>query len=579
MRFDESVQEQLVQRGYTIVKRAGQGAFGILYEIKNVDGDRLALKVLAIPEQDKYAVVSAVKSLGVEGILEREKIAMGFHHPHIIHISESFGITLQSVQVPCIVEEWINGQSLEETVMQASLSRKEQHALLEGIASAVGYIHEQGCVHRDIKPANIIDGLLLDFSIAERIDKNSRIINPHPAQQSASYAAPETKANNNNYDARRADVWSFGLLMCEVFAKRKVTSDIKDQDLSFILDNLVPHQYKSIIRKCLSKDPRKRYADGAELYKALRKAGNYYQRLAGRSIFAAGLIASSAMWGVVQYQKDREAQAAVYAQECSAAVESSPSFAEKLCRDALALDERVDALLFLGDALVMQGKTAVAAEMYEKAYVRNPDVLNQLRTRAKTASSPIVPVLLDFVYQKTQDAQDGLALVHAYIADNQFENAAKMLHQKSWKVSTAESLAVAGYYEEHSNWQEVLFFLDYSLKITQDQNQKAELLMRKGDVFCKDNQFSAAIESYKAANRINPNPEIFVRIAELWHSAGKDAAARGALDEAESMYARLLVQEKRKQDIISEKSGYADTTNIDALTGYLTDVRRLQREY
>jgi tetratricopeptide (TPR) repeat protein len=350
--------------------------------------------------------------------------------------------------------------------------------------------------------------------------------------------------------------------------------------LSFILDNLVPHQYKSIIRKCLSKDPRKRYADGAELYKALRKAGNYYQRLVGTSILAAGLIASSAMWGVVQYQRDREAQAAVYAQECSAAVESSPTFAEKLCRDALALDERIDALVSLGHALIIQGRYDEAGRAYDKAYAEDANILKQLRQKAsELRSKQCVSALYRYIFDKEQQEQDGLALVHAYIADNQFENAAKMLHQKSWKVSTAESLAVAGYYEEHSNWQEVLFFLDYSLKITQDQNQKAELLMRKGDVFCKDNQFSAAIESYKAANRINPNPEIFVRIAELWHSAGKDAAARGALDEAESMYARLLVQEKRKQDIISEKSGYADTTNIDALTGYLTDVRRLQREY
>ncbi len=574
MGFDEQVQNNIRTRGYTIVKTVGSGAFGVVYKIKNEHSDLLALKVLAVPGADKPTVLDAVRTLGVNGILEREKVAMEFRHPNIVDVHESFSAVIDGMNVPCIVQGWIDGPNLETLLRSSSVQKNNVDALLQGIASAVGYIHEQGYAHRDIKPANITDGILLDFSIAERLDKKGRVQNPNPAKQSAKYCAPEVRSGN--YDARRADVWSLGSLICEVTAGRPINNN---GDFDFAMRKLVPHRYKAVIRKCLQKDPTKRYANGTEVYTALKKAQHYYARLSIRSTLIAAALSLGIFQGVVHYQESREAQAAAYAEQCSSVLEASPTRAEQLCRQSLKLDETIDALVFLGEALVLQGKTTDAAEMYERAYVRNPDVLKQLRTRAKTAPSTAVPTLLEFVYQKTQDEQDGLALVHVYIKNNQMSDAARMLHEKQYHLSAEESLAIAGYYEQSKDWSETVYFLDAALQKTKQKETKAEILVRKGDALCSSGQSQRAIDVYREANALVPDAGLFVDIAELWYAQGDVAAAQGALREAEKMYAAKIKHEKYVQGIVSEKSGYFDSTKITSLEQELQRIKDLGATY
>ncbi len=71
--FDDQVQSQISKvRQYTIVQRVGAGAFGIVYKITNADGDSLALKVLAMPEQGKLKVM--VPIFGRETAVELDSL-------------------------------------------------------------------------------------------------------------------------------------------------------------------------------------------------------------------------------------------------------------------------------------------------------------------------------------------------------------------------------------------------------------------------------------------------------------------------------------------------------------------------
>ena len=55
-----------------------------------------------------------------------------------------------------LIEEFMDGGSLEDRLKAGPLDRDETLALGELLISAVAHIAEQRLVHRDLKPANII---------------------------------------------------------------------------------------------------------------------------------------------------------------------------------------------------------------------------------------------------------------------------------------------------------------------------------------------------------------------------------------------------------------------------------------
>ena len=107
--FQECVQQGLLLKrpDYHIKEELGRGSFGIAYEIENDAGDILCLKVLATPGLGRPNVLRAVNTLGVPGILEREKYPQTLHHPNIVDVVESVSILIEGVEIPCDVQKKI----------------------------------------------------------------------------------------------------------------------------------------------------------------------------------------------------------------------------------------------------------------------------------------------------------------------------------------------------------------------------------------------------------------------------------------------------------------------------------------
>jgi serine/threonine-protein kinase len=183
--------------------------------------------------------------------------------------------------------ELVEGEDLSERIARGAIPIDEAIPIALQIAEALEAAHEQGIVHRELKPANIKitdDGTVkvLDFGLAkawetEGTDLSSSFsptITRHATVEgvilgTAAYMSPE-QARGKKVD-RRADIWAFGVVLWEMLTGIKLfdgetVSDVmaailtREPDLD-ALPPAVPNHIRSLIGRCLRRDPKIRQRD------------------------------------------------------------------------------------------------------------------------------------------------------------------------------------------------------------------------------------------------------------------------------------------------------------------------------
>jgi Tol biopolymer transport system component len=206
---------------------------------------------------------------------EREARAIAaLNHPNIC--------TLFDVGPNYLVMELIDGPTLADRIAEGPIPLEEALAIARQIADALEAAHERGIVHRDLKPGNIKirpDGSVkvLDFGLAktggeeqQSVTLDSPTIMHMPTQAgvilgTAAYMAPE-QARGKTVD-RRADIWSFGVVLYEMLTGKRL---FQGEDLTDTLAAVVrsepdltaaPAELCPLLAKCLQKDPKHRLRD------------------------------------------------------------------------------------------------------------------------------------------------------------------------------------------------------------------------------------------------------------------------------------------------------------------------------
>ena len=175
---------------------------------------------------------------------------------------------------------------------QAGMPFDEVLPIAKQIAEALEAAHEQGIIHRDLKPANIKvrnDGTVkvLDFGLAKALDPSAASATADnaatitsPAQMTgvgvilgtAAYMAPE-QAKGRPVD-RRADIWAFGVVLYEMLTgQRLFRAETIPETLAQVLTREIdlgavpaatPRHIRTLVARCLVKDPRQRLRDIGE---------------------------------------------------------------------------------------------------------------------------------------------------------------------------------------------------------------------------------------------------------------------------------------------------------------------------
>jgi eukaryotic-like serine/threonine-protein kinase len=283
---------------YEVIAAIGAGGMGEVYRARDPQLHRdVALQVLpAAFARDPERLAR----------FEREaRTLAALNHPHVAQV---YGV----VDLPgedggrALVMEFVEGEDLSQRIARAgAIPLDEALPIAQHVTDALEAAHAQGIIHRDLKPANIklrADGdvKVLDFGLAKAlapadtsspaaIENSPTITSPFQMSQlgvilgTAAYMAPE-QAKGKPVD-KRADIWAFG---CVVYEMLTATRAFGGEDVTDTLAAIVrgdadwsrlprdtPESVRTLLRRCLEKDPRERLPDiGAarlELKDAIRR--------------------------------------------------------------------------------------------------------------------------------------------------------------------------------------------------------------------------------------------------------------------------------------------------------------------
>jgi serine/threonine-protein kinase len=189
---------------YRVDSQLGEGGMGVVYKATAPDGSPVAVKLV----KGNMASDPTFRRR-----FEREaRFAEGVSHPNVVSVVD----TGAHDGVPYIVQQFVDGESLEEKVQrEGPLDAQTLVAVCKGIAGALDAIHEAGITHRDLKPANVMvaaDGSIhiTDFGLAKQ-EGASMLTMPGQVLGSMDYMAPE-QIRGADVNAI-TDLYAFGCLV------------------------------------------------------------------------------------------------------------------------------------------------------------------------------------------------------------------------------------------------------------------------------------------------------------------------------------------------------------------------------
>jgi hypothetical protein len=261
--------------GYRIEDVIGRGSTGVVYRAVQLAVDRpVALKVL---HAELAGRLRAVRRLQREA-----RTTARLAHPNIVSAIDMG----QVGPLWWYAMELIDGPSLAERLREGGrLGEREALRLFIPLCEALVHVHEQGVVHRDIKPGNILidrggRARLVDLGLAFAEDDPSltrhggTLGTPH-------YVSPEQARDPQAADVR-SDIWSLGAsLFHAVCGRPPFAGESVAEILSGVLYAPVPdpgelaprlsRNLQLVLRKCLSRDPQRRYPSPRELLEDLER--------------------------------------------------------------------------------------------------------------------------------------------------------------------------------------------------------------------------------------------------------------------------------------------------------------------
>jgi WD40 repeat protein/tRNA A-37 threonylcarbamoyl transferase component Bud32 len=282
--------------GFEILGELGRGGMGVVYKARQQSLDRIvALKMI-------LAGAHAGRTQRARFRGEAEAAAR-LQHPHIVQVYD----VGEHDRCPYFSLEFIDGRCLQEVIGDFQQPAKAAE-LIERLARAVSYAHQNGILHRDLKPANILlaeDGTpkITDFGLAKRLDDEQERTRTGDILGTPAYMSPEQAAGKIKELGPATDVYALGAILYELLAGRPpfqaaTTWDTINQLITqeplppSVHRPGLPRDLETICLHCLRKEPANRYPSAQALADELRRV------LEGRPIEArpVGWAERTAKW-------------------------------------------------------------------------------------------------------------------------------------------------------------------------------------------------------------------------------------------------------------------------------------------
>ncbi|CAH2270009.1 tyrosine-protein kinase Fer isoform X2 [Pararge aegeria] len=192
-----------------LLDKIGRGNFGDVYKARlKTTGQEVAVKTcrVALPEEQKRT------------FLQEGRILKQYQHPNIVRL---IGIAVQKQPIMIVMELVSGGSLLTFLRTRASnLSSRSLLAMCRDAAGGMRYLESKNCIHRDLAARNCLVGddnivKISDFGMSR--EEEEYIVSGGMKQIPIKWTAPEA-LNFGKYTSL-CDVWSYGVLMWEIFSK------------------------------------------------------------------------------------------------------------------------------------------------------------------------------------------------------------------------------------------------------------------------------------------------------------------------------------------------------------------------
>jgi eukaryotic-like serine/threonine-protein kinase len=265
---------------YEITGPLGSGGMGEVYRARDTRLERaVAIKIL--PQQLSNDPVRKQR-------FEREaKTISNLNHPHICVLHD---VGSQD-GVDYLVMECVEGETLAKRLEKGPVLLDQVLKLGSQIADALDKAHRSGVVHRDLKPGNIMltptGAKLLDFGLAKpaaplasvatltaAVTQDSPVTAQGTIVGTFQYMSPE-QIEGKEIDGR-SDIFSVGAVLYEMLTGQRafpgksqlsVASAILEKEPAPIITvkPMTPPALDHAIRRCLAKEPERRWQSAADL--------------------------------------------------------------------------------------------------------------------------------------------------------------------------------------------------------------------------------------------------------------------------------------------------------------------------
>jgi hypothetical protein len=290
-----------VVAGYEVLDELGAGPTGVsLYRARQVTVNRPVLLKVVWAKDDPGQIAW--------GSLRGEATALGrLQHPSIVQVFEAGE---RDRQLFYNAVELVEGPTLAEKIAEKPLPARQVLPLVEALARAVHHAHERGVVHRCLRPVCVLllpkdkaeregraDGPPLppflalhaaqylpkvtDFGLARRPVEGE--VNDRELQgDDPGYLSPEQAWGRAKEIGPATDVYALGAVLYHLltgrppFRGRSATETLEAIQCKELVRPSevragISRDLNAICRKCLAKQPRRRYGSALELAEDLRR--------------------------------------------------------------------------------------------------------------------------------------------------------------------------------------------------------------------------------------------------------------------------------------------------------------------
>lgn len=230
---------------------------------------------------------SGASSRNAKRLLKEARAAAAIHHEHVVGIRD---VGEAEDGTPFVVMDFLDGQPLSDMLRERGrLPLQEAFPVLEQIAAGLQAAHEAGIVHRDLKPSNVfvlerewgVRCTLIDFGLARVFDVEEdearSLTKDGYLVGTPRYMSPE-QISGNAPVGPATDIYAWGCLAHHVLDGAPPFGGSLHQLLHKHLHAAppglegVPADLATLVRRCLSKEPRRRPESAVALQTAVTRS-------------------------------------------------------------------------------------------------------------------------------------------------------------------------------------------------------------------------------------------------------------------------------------------------------------------